>query len=45
MKTEIQDRGGIPPDQQRLIYNSQLLEDDRTLPDYHYDGGVVHLLL
>ena len=34
VKTQIQLKEGIPPDQQRLVCNSQLLEDVRTVSDY-----------
>uniref|UniRef100_A0A674NH14 Ubiquitin-like protein NEDD8 n=1 Tax=Takifugu rubripes TaxID=31033 RepID=A0A674NH14_TAKRU len=46
IKERVEEKEGIPPQQQRLIYSGKQMNDEKTAADYKIQGGsVLHLVL
>ena len=46
IKERVEEKEGIPPVQQRLIFGGKQMNDDKIAKDYNIEGGsVLHLVL
>jgi len=46
IKERVEEKEGIPPQQQRLIFSGKQMNDEKTAADYKVSGGsVLHLVL
>lgn len=46
IKERVEEKEGIPPVQQRLIFAGKQMNDEKTAKDYNMEGGsVLHLVL
>ncbi|KAG0143580.1 hypothetical protein CROQUDRAFT_96077 [Cronartium quercuum f. sp. fusiforme G11] len=46
VKERVEEKEGIPPSQQRLIYSGKQMADDKTVKELNIEGGsVLHLVL
>ncbi|EON65488.1 ubiquitin-like protein 1 [Coniosporium apollinis CBS 100218] len=46
IKERVEEKEGIPPVQQRLIYGGKQMSDDKTAEEYNLEGGAtLHLVL
>ncbi|KAF2029901.1 ubiquitin [Setomelanomma holmii] len=46
IKERVEEKEGIPPAQQRLIYGGKQMADEKTAADYALEGGAtLHLVL
>ncbi|KAL2832895.1 ubiquitin-related domain-containing protein [Aspergillus cavernicola] len=46
IKERVEEKEGIPPVQQRLIFGGKQMADDKTAQDYSLEGGAtLHLVL
>lgn len=46
IKERVEEKEGIPPQQQRLIFSGKQMNDEKTAQDYKVQGGsVLHLVL